>query len=274
MQDQIKKFAIIGAGHLLLKRFLLAVGVVACALVSLPVMADTIFPSDSQNLNEAGVAELLQAVCPGHVNGSDCPCPESSAFSDLTMSVNAITGGHFLSPSSEDAVVSTDGCEGTLKENGGTTLLTRRSRKWSVVWYRGGLITSRCHRIRLGDRREILVCIDEFDFRGANSITLYTEDLRNPFANGDRLTPAGSATEFFWLVDNRRCCGPSWEPPSVGEPLTWGSIEKVAFRVGPPAISVTATFGKGVWTAEEREAREGDADAFEKLLPPPKALPY
>jgi hypothetical protein len=160
-----------------------------------------------------------------------------------------------------------------------------------VVWYRGGLITSRCHKTPLRDGRDILVCIDEFDYHGVKPITLYTEDLRNPFANGDRLTPDLSDTlklsaPFFCLVDNRRCCSPTWES-DVGDPLTWGEIERVEFGTstagGPPPISVTATFGQGVWTAEAREAfrggrdipipRQRDHDAFEKLLPPLNLLP-
>jgi hypothetical protein len=46
-----------------------------------------VFPDDSQDPKQAGGAELLEAVCPGHVVvGKDIKCketcPESSGFKD------------------------------------------------------------------------------------------------------------------------------------------------------------------------------------------------
>jgi hypothetical protein len=207
MQDQIKKLAIMGAGHLLLKRFL-AVGAVACVLASLPVMADPIFPSDGQHPDAAGAAELLEAVCPGHVDGFSCRdwCPESATF-HLQLEVNAVTRGHFLAPSSEDAVLSTGGCESVF-EFGGTILLTRRSRRWKMLWYQEGILTSQCRKVPLRDRREILVCISGYYFHGDNGTALFTEAHHECSTN--------VAINVPWYKGNGRRAKRHQQPPRPG----------------------------------------------------------
>jgi hypothetical protein len=254
-----------------LKRFLLAVGAVAWASLAIPVMADTIFPSDGQDAKVAGAAELLQAVCPGHVDGTDCsPCPEFTFFANqFGLAMRAVSRGHFLSPTSEDAVLATVGCEPTPGESdGGTILLTRQSRQWKMLWYRLDINTSRCHKVPLS-RREILVCIDEFGGRhGWNVTALYTVDLRNPIPSESD----GWTHWFFVLRDYEDCCTAA--RPDPGDPVSWGAMEGVEFGTstagGPPPISVTATFGKGVWTAEALKSRDDGGYDFEKLLPPLK----
>jgi hypothetical protein len=54
------------------------------------------------------------------------------------------------------------------------------------------------------------------------------------------------------LSDNSAIYDP--DPEDVVVPFFWGSVEKVEFgkntASGPPPITVTANFVKGVWTAE------------------------
>src|SRR5580692_3692921 len=87
-------------------------------------------------------AELLQAVCPGAVETGkeircDTACSDGTSFGGdrLPWSLGVITLGHFLAPTSEDAVLWMRGCEPHMLNFGGTILLTRKSQKWSMLWY-------------------------------------------------------------------------------------------------------------------------------------------
>jgi hypothetical protein len=248
----------------------------------------TIFPSDGHDLQKAD-AELLEAVCPGKVGKiadalvpskewSGCPnyCPEGAPLDIGEFRADAVYHGHFLSPTSEDALLSESGCETHQELFGGAVLLTKRSQLWKMVWYKPGVLTEKCHKVALRDRREILVCIGQD--------LLYTEDLLNPNAAFDM----GLGGGFFVLPDYRFCCAHVYDDPLVGTEVSWGDLEKVEFgkntAAGPPPISVTATFGKGKWTTEALKARDralqhgydasvearGTEREFEALLPPLK----
>jgi hypothetical protein len=265
MEDQIEKLTIMGAGRLL-KGFLLVVGAVAWASLVPPLMADEIFPSDGHAPQKAD-AELLEAVCPGQVDGTSCRvCPEFTFNAgDTDPSSVGVIRGHFLSPTSEDATLYMGGCESHQENYGGTLLLTQRSQQWKMLWYKAGVITSRCHKVPLRDRREILVCMDSWSITGGGLVgtTLYTQDPLQPRRVGD----FGVTEGFFVLKETAYCC--SNYDPSVGELFSWGSIERVDFGKniagGPPTISVTANFGEGAWTAETIQHRS--AVALERAAP-------
>ena len=209
--------------------------------------AETSFPSDTKLPAQAEAKDLLAAVCPGRValaGSVECrlPCPKYTSFAgeDMTWSFDGITQGHFLSPTSDDAAVSITGCEPHSENFGGTALVTRRSGRWSMLWYKAGVETSRCHKVPLKDRREILVCIGEYGSQGDVVTALYIEDLRAP----KPALMAGTA-EFFVAYDNTLTCG------AMGNetfPLIRSHIDRVAFgdlaTSHPPAISVSASFGK------------------------------
>jgi hypothetical protein len=198
---------------------------------------EMVFATDSKPAQQVDSAALLQAVCPGAVGpdsnnhpGCAVPCPEK---------LEAVTFGHFLSPASEDAVLWMPGCESHSSNNGGTVLLTKKSRKWTMLWYKPAIQTARCHKVLRPDRREILVCI------ATDGVTaLYTEDLLNPVM-------AGSARDgsFFTAFDDTPTCG--WkqgdpEEPEAGSVIR-SHIDKVEFSrngAGTPSISVTASLGR------------------------------
>ena len=123
---------------------------------------DMAFPSESKDPREAGGAELLEAVCPGMVTtgkGMGCltGCSDDTAFGKFgdrfPWSLEAVTLGRFLSPTSEDAVLWMTGCEPHSLNFGGTILLTKRSNRWSMLWYKAGVQTARCHKAATGDER-------------------------------------------------------------------------------------------------------------------------
>jgi hypothetical protein len=220
---------------------------------------ETAFPSDSKHPRQAGGAELLLAVCPGAVEtgkdiGCKTPCPDYTAFAgdNLPRSLQAVTFGHFLSPTSEDAVLWMIGCESHQWNFGGTVLLTRKLQQWSMVWYRAGVQTARCHKVLRRDRREILVCIGTGGAQGNNATQIYVEDLLNP-----KPTLVGDVNDgtFFAAFDDTANCG---ELP----PVIRTHIDKVEFstNAGTPSVSVLAGYGKKQMTPEDVKACRGGQD--------------
>jgi|HubBroStandDraft_6_1064221.scaffolds.fasta_scaffold1323333_1 hypothetical protein len=73
--------------------------------------------SDAASLSPIEQRHLLDKICPGHATDTGCDaCPPDTTFGSLvggtlTWDVMAITLGHFLTPSSQDALVSGRGCE-------------------------------------------------------------------------------------------------------------------------------------------------------------------
>jgi hypothetical protein len=121
---------------------------------------DTIFPSDSKKPPQSSGTELLEAECAGILSGgmgSECKsgCSDQSYFGTL----EAVTLGHFLSPASEDAALWMTGCESRSANFGGTILLARSAGRWTMLWYKPGVVTSLCHKVTVRSKREILVCI-------------------------------------------------------------------------------------------------------------------
>lgn len=220
----------------------------------------TIFPSDSKDPKQSGGAALLEAVCPGRVIvgkeiGCRGACPEFTAFhgENFEWNLYAVSRGHFLSPTSDDVALSMLGCEPHSENWGGTILVTRTSQTWSMFWYKAGIDTAECHKVKLRDGREILVCLTGGGTQGYLTTQLYIEDLRDPHPAG----MAGDESVFFSLTDNTGTCGENPEDDSKPESLQYVYVERVEFknnRVGVPAISVTAHFGRREMTVQDVDA--------------------
>ena len=138
------------------------------AMLVLPgLMPAQSFPSDGKSPAEANGAELLQAVRPGKVKVGkeitcDVDCPSYTEFRGFGLfdwALARVTRGHFLSPTSEDAVLSIVGCESHPNNLGGTILLTRRLPEVEngVVqsWHRDAAVPQGCAPGRAGDPRLI-----------------------------------------------------------------------------------------------------------------------
>jgi len=211
-----------------------------------------VFPDDTQDPKQAGGAELLKAVCPGHVVVGKViackgTCPESSAFNDEKLfdwTLVGVTRGHFLSPQSDDAALDMGGCEGGYNNYGGTILLTRQSEKWSMLWYKGGVPTGRCHRVRVENGREILVCLGWGGGQGNTWTNLYIEDFVMPSG----VSLSGKEGTVFSAFDNSFTCG--WNPQDEEKPVhvTSASINKVHFQTAPDGtfrgLSVFGRYGQ------------------------------
>lgn len=226
----------------------------------------TIFPSDSRDPRQAGGAELLEAVCPRQVAidkkiGCATGCSDDTNFGSfgdrLPWSLEGVIRGHFLSPTSDDAVLWMTGCEPHAANFGGTILLTRKGHRWSMLWYKSAIQTEKCHKTRLTSGREILVCIGTAGAQGNNWTELYIEDLLEPkptLMAGERDDGA-----FFAAADDTPTCG--WQQGAKApdtDPVIRSHIDKVEFSTrtvsGAPMVSVTASFGKKKMTLAEVEA--------------------
>ena len=106
--------------------------------------------------------------------------PRSCRF---PWTLTRVTRGHFLSPTSEDAALSMEGCEPHSENFAGTILLTKHDGQWVMDWYKEGSVTQQCHKIRLKTGRDILVCIGQSGAQGVVWTDLYLEDLLHPTAN-------------------------------------------------------------------------------------------
>ncbi len=134
-----------------------------------------VFPDETQNPKQAGGAELLEAVCPGHVVAGkelECQasCPKESGFPGQDWTLQRVLRGHFRSPASEDAVLAISGCESHADNFGGTVLLTRDSGRWRMLWYKAGVPSAECHRVKLQSGRDILICLGGYGMLRALSV--------------------------------------------------------------------------------------------------------
>ena len=241
----------------------------------------TIFPSDGEDPRKAGGRELLEVVCKGHVVlGKTMKCSTGCArytdfgrFGDTEFdwSLVRVTRGHFLSPTSEDAVLWMEGCESHASNWGGTLLLTREADRWKKVWYRSGLVTDQCHKVALVDGREILVCIGRAAAQGNVGTDLYVEDLLHP--TEVLMADKGDAA-FFGLYDDTLTCGDGQGRTFRADPITRAFIQKVEFKSDGKELSVTAAHGKRRMTKEDAAACEAEGGPGNKrtsrFLPPVK----
>ena len=258
---------------------ILLLAAAACAQPQKPI-----FPSDSKDPKQSGGAALLEAVCPGRVIvgkeiGCRGVCPEFTGFhgEDLGWALEAVTRGHFLTAHSDDVVLATSGCEDHSNNFGGTILLTRKSQTWKMLWYKAGVSTAQCHRVKLRDGREILACLGGYGGQGNSWTVLYVEDLLSPTTN--LMTGAKENGHFFELFDTMGTCGENPEDDSKPESLQYAHVERVEFkniRGGVPTISVTAQVGKREMTIQDVDACIDEQNPNKphkglSFLPPTKA---
>src|SRR5580692_11577871 len=78
-------------------------------------------PSDAARLSPSATEALLAPICPGHSSESGCDvCPNDTNGGTGKWEIRAVFSGHFVSPSSEDALVSGSGCESHADDWGGS----------------------------------------------------------------------------------------------------------------------------------------------------------
>jgi hypothetical protein len=119
-----------------------------------------------------------------------------------------------------------------------------------MLWYKPGVDTADCHKVKLRDGREILVCLSGGGTQGFLTTQLYVEDLRDPKPAG----MAGDESVFFSLTDTTGTCGENYADESKPEPLQYAYIERVEFKnakAGVSGLSVTAHYGLREMTLQD-----------------------
>ena len=175
----------------------------AAVLIFAPVAAGAelrpSFVSEMQVPERATIRPLLEAACPGGVReGRDrgrvvfgcgdvfydeVPLRANKGYpwrDDVAWRADGVLFGHFLSASSEDAIVSGSGVETHPYLWGGTLLLTKTRGVWKPVWYKMGVITRHCRRTPLADGRQMLFCEDTDSGMGHAFHMLFAVDLLRP----------------------------------------------------------------------------------------------
>jgi hypothetical protein len=186
-------------------------------------------PSDAARLSPSATKGLLVQVCPGHNNDSGCDvCPKDANSGAGKWELKAVFPGHFVSPSSEDALVSGSGCESHADDFGGSFLLTKQGLSWHKVRYVAGLIAFDCHKLTGSDGRDRLICGKADSWQGdqVSSVCIHdpgvdlieTDTLDAQFARGHALDNRGDC--FFGVEDTTG---------GMAESFQRGFIQRVEF---------------------------------------------
>jgi hypothetical protein len=139
-----------------------------------------------------------------------------------------VVSGHFVSPSSEDVLVSGSGCESHADDFGGSFLVTKHGLSWHKVRYVAGLIAFVCHKLTGSDGRDRLICGQSDTWQGdqGSSVCLHdpgvdlikTDTLDAQFARGHALDNRGKC--FFHVEDTTG---------GMGKSVQRGFIQRVEF---------------------------------------------
>jgi hypothetical protein len=159
------------------------------AAIACPMHSDStplVIRSEVEDARPAAVRPLLAEVCPGRVTtGQDgkttwLGCGYARDASWYLHRVEGVVFGHFLSPTSEDAVLAANAGETAPASGGGSLLVTRRRGRWTAVWYKSGVITRHCRKVLLPTGRDILLCEEREHGMGHEYHLLYTLDPLKP----------------------------------------------------------------------------------------------
>ena len=128
---------------------------------------------------------LTCTVCPPEVPNGTFWWPMSAIF------------GHFITPASDDVILSTYGCESHAGGLGGSFLLAHTGGIWKRVSYTPGLMTDPCKKVRRSDRRDSLLC-EGLDGHLGEGHTSY----EMVFERGGKL----EHNSFFYFQDTTQVC--------------------------------------------------------------------
>jgi hypothetical protein len=208
------------------------------------------FPSDGEDPAKVGGARMLESVCPGRVVAAETIGCRGCFFEtppwssqDVSMYLERVTRGHFLSSTSDDAVLWMEGCVMASRTGGRTYLLSRKSGRWTVADQDDGS-TSTCHKVRRADGREVLVCLLLYDWYNGTDYYVNYRDYQMT-----------DEQELYAVTDGSKNCGlltadPS-KPADESKPILIGQtfisgVEVQTRRGQPVSMSVIVNSGQAL----------------------------
>ena len=199
-------------------------------------------PSDASHPPAAELQQLLHQICPGHETASGCAlCPDATGLKGGAWDLGAVLFGHFISPSSEDALVSGIGCEDQADLVGGSFLLTSSGSGWQLVNYGPGRIANDCATVKGSGGRTLLICGTSFGHSQIGESFLY---LLDP-ADSDFRKRRDGLHIFFRVNDSLSGC-----TAMLNGLAQSGRIERVALSrpssAGVVEITINAQLGQAV----------------------------
>ena len=191
-------------------------------------------PYDGTQISPAETQAFLEKICPGHVIAAGCSvCAAQTGFPNNVENwqLRAIVFGHFLSSTSEGALVTGFGCESHAAGLGGGFLFTKDGASWRKVWYGASEAEDHCKKLTAADGRDLLVCEAQDMHQGFADTFLYVMVPGKTEENGLNI--------FFSVDDSLGSCVSL--PDGAVES---GSIESVSFH--GTRIVVVAQVGKAI----------------------------
>jgi hypothetical protein len=163
--------------------------------------------SDAARLSPPEVHGFLELICPGNTSASGCAvCPQDTSSPGGVWNLRAITLGHFVSPASEDVLISGFGCESHADGWSGTFLFTKDGSSWRRVRYLQGMNAFDCKKLPGSDDRDRLVCAaGDMHFGVADSYLYLLDPGRDP-ATLDPLDDTSRGVSFFAVDDSLGGC--------------------------------------------------------------------
>lgn len=140
-------------------------------------------------LSAADATAILSGFClesVRRVEGVGLTCstqklgPAFSEILDAEFHPEGVIYGHFLSATSEDAVVSGWSAETHPHLWNGTLLLTKSSGTWKPLWYKSAVLTHSCGKAAMPSGREVLFCEAEDAGMGHVFHYVFSVDLTAP----------------------------------------------------------------------------------------------
>ena len=186
-------------------------------------------PSDAARLSPLATERLLVQICPGQSSESGCDvCPKDTNSPGGRWEIKAVFSGHFVSRSSEEALVSGSGCASHGNDFGGSFLLTKHGLSWRKVRYVAGLIAFDCHKLTGSDGRDRLICGQSDSWMGDEVSSVCLHDPGVDLTKTD--TPDAQFARGFAL-DNRGDCFFHVEDATggMGKSFQRGFIQRVGF---------------------------------------------
>jgi hypothetical protein len=176
--------------------------------------------SEVRMLSRADAAVLLTGFCADavkNVKGIGLTCSTrklGSKFADIVDSAfqpEGVIYGHFLSPTSDDAVVSGWSAETHPYLWNGTLLLTKENGRWKPLWYRSGVLTHSCGKAAMPIAREVLFCEAEDAAMGHVFHYVFWVDLTAPVIWQKSLLAVADSYRSSCVVHSQEVERVAWE---------------------------------------------------------------